>query len=84
MNGGLAGLADCQAYYERVQEALRSVDKEYPGAIRPSRTVRAWHNSLLGGGLVPLPGEVLLAHHGILFLDERLEFRRQVLEVLRQ
>ncbi len=78
---------------EEALEATRihSVSGQLPvdAGILPARPFRNPHHSisdagLVGGGAYPRPGEVSLAHHGVLFLDEFPEFSAAVLELLRQ
>jgi len=69
---------------------IYSISNKLPAnGLITERPLRAPHHTisqpgLVGGGTFPQPGEISLAHHGILFLDELTEFKRTTLEVLRQ
>ena len=71
----------------RIHSVLGMLSKDQP--LVNARPFRAPHHTILdagliGGGRDPRPGEISLAHNGVLFLDELPEFKRNVLEVLRQ
>lgn len=80
------------ALYEALETTkIHSVAGKLPenATLVSKRPFRAPHHTisdvaLVGGGGVPQPGEISLAHNGVLFLDELPEFRRTVLEVMRQ
>jgi magnesium chelatase family protein len=88
----LAGILPLLTFEEALAAtAVHSVAGLLPpgGGLLSDRPFRAPHHTistvaLVGGGSHPRPGEVSLAHHGVLFLDEMPEFNRSVLEVLRQ
>lgn len=71
----------------KIYSVVGMVEKEQPLIIK--RPFRSPHHTctpqtLAGGGRVPKPGEISLANHGVLFLDELPEFSRKTLEILRQ
>jgi magnesium chelatase family protein len=84
--GLLPDMNECEALETA---ALLSSAGLFDPARLAQRPFRAPHHSasaaaLVGGGAVPRPGEISLAHHGVLFLDELPEFDRRVLEALRE
>lgn len=69
--------------------SVAGFSKDFKNGILTTRAFRSPHHTisdiaLIGGGAYPKPGEVSLSHRGVLFLDELPEFKRAVLEVLRQ
>ncbi len=86
----LAGILPALSESEIVETTnVYSLAGKLTAGVIQSRPIRAPHHtassiSLIGGGARPRPGEVSLAHNGVLFLDELPEFPRNVLEVLRQ
>jgi magnesium chelatase family protein len=85
--GILPRLAEAEAFEVAAVHSVSSAG--FDAARWGERPFRAPHHSastaaLVGGGQVPRPGEISLAHHGVLFLDELPEFDRDVLEALRE
>lgn len=84
--GLLPPLSDAEALETA---AIHSVEGSFHAGRWRQRPIRAPHHSastaaLVGGGSTPRPGEISLAHNGVLFLDELPEFDRRVLEALRE
>ena len=86
LNGLLPGMTEAEALDAA---AIASLAGQFTLERWGRRPFRAPHHTasgvaLVGGGGVPRPGEISLAHHGVLFLDELPEWDRRVLEVLRE
>ena len=73
---------DCAAIHSIAGRPLASSDWYKPNFRSPHHTASA--TALVGGGNPPKPGEISLAHNGVLFLDELPEFQRKVIETLRE
>ena len=84
--GILPAMTDAQALESAAILSLIGAFRPQQWGLRPFRTPHhsASGVALVGGGSIPRPGEISLAHHGVLFLDELPEFDRKVLEVLRE
>ncbi|MFD2158164.1 YifB family Mg chelatase-like AAA ATPase [Rubritalea tangerina] len=86
----VAGILPDMSLEEAIETTkIHSISGKLNGRFKVTRPYRSPHHTisdagLLGGGTHPGPGEVSLAHNGVLFLDELPEFKRQTLEVLRQ
>ncbi len=85
-----AGILPSMTESEALESAaIQSLNGNYKLENWKRRPYRSPHHTasgvaLVGGGGIPRPGEISLAHHGVLFLDELPEFERKVLEVLRE
>ena len=88
--GRFAGILPSMTESEALESAaIQSLNGNYKLENWKRRPFRSPHHTasgvaLVGGGGIPRPGEISLAHHGVLFLDELPEFDRKVLEVLRE
>lgn len=81
---GYEEMLEVMSIYSVSNAATYSEDCRYRRPFRTPAT-NISHSAMIGGGSgIPKPGEISLAHNGILFLDEMPEFRRDVLEALRQ
>ncbi len=88
----LPGILPCMTFEEAIEVTkIYSISGKLPKKVSllTTRPFRSPHHtisdiSLIGGGRIPKPGEISLAHYGVLFLDEVPEFSKEALEVLRQ